>query len=136
MPGTEGFLTGAFASCAVSSNEGAARRSVRKSGGIERVSPRATRTDADFSARIDRQDDGDAHVALLEVDGVVTEWLTYTGQPEVGGAPPSTVTTGAEGAGAARAIGENAAAATIRARTPAIPIFSALPIPCLPVIYA
>lgn len=49
-------------------------------------------TDADFSARIDRQDDGDAHMALLEVDGVVTEWLTYTGQPEHGAAPPSTIT--------------------------------------------
>lgn len=46
----------------------------------------------DFRARIDRQDDGDAKVALLDVNDVVTEWLTYTGQPHAASAPPSTVT--------------------------------------------
>lgn len=49
-------------------------------------------TDHDFSARIDRQNDGEAQVAILDVNDVVTEWLTYTSQPEASSAPPSTVT--------------------------------------------
>jgi len=49
-------------------------------------------TGQDFVARIDRQFDGDAQVALLDVNGEVTEWLIYSGRPAGASAPPSTVT--------------------------------------------